>query len=57
MDAYELWGKKKTYIAQLEMLAVFVAIVDVAAEVRNCHGLWCIDDVATLMALVKRIST
>jgi hypothetical protein len=55
-EAYHLWGDRKTYIAQLELLAVFVAIVELAGLVRRSHGLWCIDNVAALMALVKGCS-
>ena len=55
-EVYHLWGDRKTYIAQLELLAVFVAIVELAGLVRRSHGLWCIDNVAALMALVKGCS-
>jgi hypothetical protein len=50
---YHLWGDRKTYIAQLELLAVFVAMVELADLVRCSHGLWYI---AALMALVKGTS-
>ena len=53
---YSLWGARKTYIAQLELLAVFVAMVEIAALVRHTHGLWFIDNIAALMALVKGTS-
>ena len=55
-DIYLLWGDRKTYIAQLELMAVFVAVVELAESVRGSHGLWCIDNVAALMALVKGCS-
>ena len=55
-EVYQLWGDRKTYIAQLELLAVFVAVVELAGLVRRSHGLWCIDNVAALMALVKGCS-
>jgi hypothetical protein len=55
-EVYQLWGDRKTYIAQLERLAVFVAVVELAGLVRHSHGLWCIDNVAALMALVKGCS-
>jgi hypothetical protein len=55
-EVYHLWGDRKTYIAQLELLAVFVAMVELAGLVRRSHGLWCIDNVAALMALVKGTS-
>jgi hypothetical protein len=55
-ELYQLWGDRKTYIAQLELLAVFVAMVELSHLVRRSHGLWCIDNVAALMALVKGTS-
>jgi hypothetical protein len=55
-EVYHLWGDRKTYIAKLELLAVFVAIVELARLVRRSHGLWCIDNVAALMALGKSCS-
>ena len=53
---YALWGDRKTYISQLELLAVFVAMVQLASLVRHSHGLWCIDNVAALMSLIKGTS-
>ena len=55
-EIYHMWGDRKTYIAQLELLAVFVAMVELADLVRRSHGLWCIDNIAALMALVKGTS-
>ena len=55
-EVYHLWGDCKTYIAQLELLALFVAMVGLAGLIRHSHGLWCIDNVAALMALVKGTS-
>ena len=46
----------KTYIVQLELLAVFVAMVELAQLVRRSHGLWCMDNIAALMAFVKGTS-
>ena len=37
-------------------MAVFVAMTEVAGMVRYSHGLWHVDDVAALMALVKGCS-
>ena len=42
-----------TYIAQLELLAVLVAITEVAGLIRGASSIWFIDNVAALMALVK----
>jgi hypothetical protein len=53
---YSFWGTQKTYIAQLELLAVLVAMVEFAAVIRECRGLWFVDNVAALMSLVKGCS-
>ena len=55
-EIYHLWGDRKTQIAQLELLAVFVAMVELADLVGRSHRLWCIDNIAALMALVKGTS-
>ena len=48
-----MWGVRATYIAQLELLAVLVAITETAGVVRGASSVWFIDNVAALMALVK----
>ena len=50
---YSIWGVRVTYIAQLELLAVLVALTEVAGLVRGTNSIWFIDNVAALMALVK----
>jgi len=50
---YSIWGVRATYIAQLELLAVLVALIEVAGSVRGANTIWFIDNVAALMALVK----
>jgi len=50
---YNIWGVRVTYIAQLELLAVLVAITEAAGMIRGTSSLWFIDNVAALMALVK----
>ena len=50
---YSIWGPRSTYIAQLELLAVLVAITEAAHLVRGSSSVWFIDNVAALMALVK----
>ena len=50
---YNIWGDRVTYIAQLELLAVLVAITEVAGMIRGANSVWFIDNVAALMALVK----
>ena len=50
---YSIWGARAVYIAQLELLAVLVALTEVAGLVRGANSIWFIDNVAALMALVK----
>jgi hypothetical protein len=50
---YEIWGVRVTYIAQLELLAVLVALTEVAGLIRGANSIWFIDNIAALMALVK----
>ena len=50
---YSIWGARTTYIAQLELLAVLVALTEVAGLVHGANSIWSIDNVAALMALVK----
>ena len=50
---YSVWGAQETYIAQLELLAVLVALIEVAGLVRGANTIWFIDNVAALMALVR----
>ena len=42
-----------TYIAQLELLAVLTAIIQVAGLIRGTSSIWFVDNIAALMALVK----
>ena len=52
---YPAWVAQqwKSYIAQLELLAVLVARGKKAEVIRRGHGPWCIDNVAALMSLVR----
>ena len=50
---YCYWGDYETYIAQLEMLMILVAMVDLAPIMRGRRGIWYIDNVAALMAMVR----
>ena len=52
-EMYKLWGKQETYIAQLELLVVLAAMIEFAGQIRHSRGLWFIDNVAALMALVR----
>ena len=49
---YSLWGSRITYIAQLELLAVLVALTEIAGSTRGTDAIWFIDNVAALMKLV-----
>ena len=53
-NIYSIWGDRKiTYIAQLELLAMLVALTEVAGLARGTNSVWFIDNTAALMALVK----
>ena len=49
----DLWGQQDTYITQLELLTVIVALVECASLFRNSRGLYFVDNVSALMAMVK----
>ena len=51
-DVYDKWGYYHTYIAQLELLMVLAAVI-FEPELRGRQGVWFIDNVAALMALIK----
>ena len=50
---YEAWENHTNYIAQLELVMILVAILSCAEKLRGRRGVWFIDNVAALMALVK----
>ena len=50
---YDAWCARGKYIAKLELLAVLVALIEVAGRVRGANTIWFVDNVAALMALVK----
>ena len=52
-QVYNLWGPHDTYIAQLELMMVLAAVLDVGPALRLRRGVWFIDNVAALMALVR----
>ena len=52
-QVYEIWGKQDTYIAQLEMMMVLAAIIEDGAQLKHRRGIWFVDNVAALMALVR----
>ena len=52
-ELFTLWSDHPTKIAQLELLTVYVGFIFVASQARSCQGLWFVDNIAALMALVK----
>jgi hypothetical protein len=50
---YAIWKHQVTYIAQLELLMVLVALLEMPAAFRGKRGVWFIDNTAALMALVR----
>ena len=52
-EAYSYWGNMETYISQLELLMVVVAILRQGTALKGRRGLWFIDNVAALMALIR----
>ena len=50
---YQYWGDHETYISQLEMLMILVALIDMAPILRGRRGIWYVDNVAALMAMVR----
>ena len=52
-ELYEIWGHQETYIAQLELYMVLAGLARWAAEFCEKRGVWFIDNIAALMALVR----
>jgi len=52
-DVYTVWGPQETYIAQFELHMVFVGMLQFASGIRGRRGIWFIDNIAALMALVR----
>ena len=50
---YAIWGPQKTYIAQLELFMILVGITNFAPSIRGSRGIWFVDNIAALMALVR----
>jgi hypothetical protein len=53
---YSVWGRKETYICQLELFTMLAAILLNATALRDGHSLWFIDNVPALMAMVNGTS-
>ena len=50
---YSMWEPCVTYIAQLELVMVLIAMLKLPDELRGKRGVWFIDNTAALMALVR----
>ena len=50
---FQLWNKDTAKIAQLELLIVLQVICLMADHIRGRNGLWYIDNVASLMSLIR----
>ena len=50
---FQLWSEDEAKIAQLELMAVYMSLAYWAAHVRSLPGIWFIDNVAALMALIR----
>ena len=55
-EVFRLWDEQTVKIAQLELLAVVQGVVTFAAELRGNTTVWFVDNIASLMALIKRRS-
>ena len=52
-QVYSLWGDHETYIAQLELMMILAAILRHGPKLKHTKGIWFVDNVAALMALVR----
>ena len=52
-ELYEIWGEQVTYIAQLELYMILAAVTSYASDFRDKRGVWFVDNIAALMALVR----
>ena len=52
-ELYEIWGSQVTYIAQLELYMILAAVTAFADDFRDKRGVWFVDNIAALMALVR----
>ena len=50
---FDLWDDQDTKIAQLELLMVLQGLLAFPAEFRGASGVWYVDNIAALMALVR----
>ena len=50
---FSRWDTKSAKISQLELCVVLMTLASLAPQIRGHHGLWFIDNVPALLALVK----
>ena len=50
---FALWNEHPAKIAQLELCVVAMTIASLASSLRAHHGLWFVDNIASLMSLIK----
>ena len=50
---FSLWNEHPAKIAQLELCVVVMTIASFASSLRAHHGLWFVDNIASLMSLIK----
>ena len=52
-NLYHMWEPCVTYIAQLELVMILIAVLKLPDEMRGKRGIWFIDNTAALMALIR----
>ena len=50
---FTVWSHHEAKIAQLELLTVYMGLAYNASSVRGMHGIWFVDNIAALMALIR----
>ena len=52
-ELFDCWHDDETKIAQLELCVVLMSMAVWAPQMRHHHGIWWVDNIAALMALVR----
>ena len=50
---FDLWDSQSAKIAQLELCVIVMTIASMASELRGHHCLWFVDNIASLMSLIR----
>ena len=50
---FTVWSNHEAKIAQLELLTVYMGLAYNASSARGMHGIWFVDNIAALMALIR----